>query len=75
MTSGSRVPVTGRAGLIGRRMVERAPVGYGEGPTADICPARALGYRPVYGRETGVATVWPDFNPNHPGARAGWTRG
>ena len=76
MTSGSRLPVTGGAGLIGGRMAEHATVGYGERPAVvvDISAARALGYRPVHDRQTGTATAWPDFNPNHPGARAGWTR-
>ncbi len=74
MASGSRGPVTGGADLIGRRMVEHVPGGNGDRPAVDICPARALGYRPVHDRQRGMATAGPDVNPNHPGARAGWTR-
>jgi hypothetical protein len=74
MTSGSRVPVTGGAGLIGRRMAGPASVGHGERPTVDISAAHALGYQPVHGRQTGAAAAGPDINPNHPGARAGRTR-
>jgi len=29
----------------------------------DISAARALGYQPVYDLESGMATVWPDFDP------------
>ena len=72
MTSGSRVPVAGRAGLFGRRMVEHMPGGNGERPAADDSAARALGYRPVHDPQTGMTTARPDFN--HPGARAGRTR-
>jgi UDP-glucose 4-epimerase len=55
--------------------VEHVPVGNGEMPAVvvDISAARAIGYRPVHDLETGMATVWPDFNPNHPGARAAET--
>jgi len=51
--------------------VEHVPVGNGEMPAVvvDITAARAIGYRPVHDLETGMATVWPDFDPNHPGAR------
>jgi UDP-glucose 4-epimerase len=57
--------------------VEHVPVGNGEMPAVvvDISAARAIGYRPVHDLETGMATVWPDFDPNHPGARAAETRG
>jgi UDP-glucose 4-epimerase len=56
--------------------VEHVPVGNGEMPAVvvDISAARAIGYRPVIDLETGMATVWPDFNPNHSGARAAETR-
>jgi UDP-glucose 4-epimerase len=56
--------------------VEHVPVGNGEMPAVvvDISAARAIGYRPAYDLETGMATVWPDFDPNHPGARAAETR-
>jgi UDP-glucose 4-epimerase len=58
---------------------EHVPVGNGEMPAVvvDISAARAIGYRPVHDLETGMATVWPDFdpsNPNHPGAGAAETR-
>jgi hypothetical protein len=29
----------------------------------DIAAATALGYRPAYDLEAGMATVWPDFDP------------
>jgi UDP-glucose 4-epimerase len=29
----------------------------------DISAAKALGYRPAFDLETGMATVWPDFAP------------
>jgi len=56
--------------------VEHVPVGNGEMPAVvvDISAARAIGYRPVIDLETGMATVWPDFNPNHSGARVAETR-
>jgi UDP-glucose 4-epimerase len=56
--------------------VEHVPVGNGEMPAVvvDISAARAIGYRPALDLETGMATVWPDFDPNHPGARAAETR-
>jgi UDP-glucose 4-epimerase len=56
--------------------VEHVPVGNGEMPAVvvDISAARAIGYRPVHDLETGMATVWPDFNPNHSGARVAETR-
>jgi len=55
--------------------VEHVPVGNGEMPAVvvDISAARAIGYRPALDLETGMATVWPDFDPNHPGARAAET--
>ena len=45
--------------------VEHVPVGNGEMPAVvvDISAARAIGYRPVHDLETGMATVWPDFDP------------
>jgi UDP-glucose 4-epimerase len=49
------------------------PVGNGEMPAVvlDISAARALGYRPRYDLEAGMATVWPDFRPAGPQAGAG----
>jgi len=29
----------------------------------DISAARAIGYAPSHDLETGMATVWPDFDP------------
>jgi UDP-glucose 4-epimerase len=52
---------------------ENVPVGNGEMPAVvlDISAARALGYRPAFDLETGMATVWPDFAPQTTeGARA-----
>jgi UDP-glucose 4-epimerase len=45
--------------------VEYAPVGNGEMPAVvvDISAARAIGYAPLHDLESGMATVWPDFNP------------
>jgi UDP-glucose 4-epimerase len=45
--------------------VEYAPVGNGEMPAVvvDISAARTIGYAPSYDLESGMATVWPDFNP------------
>jgi UDP-glucose 4-epimerase len=45
--------------------VEHVPVGRGEMPAVvlDISAARAIGYQPGYDLETGMATVWPDFDP------------
>jgi UDP-glucose 4-epimerase len=47
---------------------ENVPVGNGEMPAVvlDISAATALGYRPAYDLEAGMATVWPDFNPTTP---------
>jgi UDP-glucose 4-epimerase len=44
---------------------ENVPVGNGEMPAVvlDITAATALGYRPAYDLEAGMATVWPDFDP------------
>jgi UDP-glucose 4-epimerase len=44
---------------------ENVPVGSGEMPAVvlDISAAKALGYRPAFDLETGMATVWPDFAP------------
>ena len=46
--------------------VEHVPVGQGEMPAVvlDISAARALGYQPAYHLRAGMATVWPDFDPN-----------
>ena len=45
--------------------VENAPVGPGEMPAVvvDISAARALGYQPTMDLDTGLATVWPEFDP------------
>jgi UDP-glucose 4-epimerase len=45
---------------------ENAPVQQGEMPAVklDISVARSLGYSPTYDLEKGMATVWPDFDPN-----------
>jgi UDP-glucose 4-epimerase len=45
--------------------VEHVPVGSGEMPAVvvDISAARAVGYRPTRDLESGMATVWPDFDP------------
>jgi UDP-glucose 4-epimerase len=44
---------------------ENVPVPPGEMPAVvlDISAAKALGYRPAYDLEAGMATVWPDFDP------------
>jgi UDP-glucose 4-epimerase len=44
------------------------PVPRGEMPAVvvDISAAKALGYQPVYDLESGMATVWPEFNPENP---------
>jgi UDP-glucose 4-epimerase len=70
MANGSRVLVIGAP-----IPVEHVPVGNGEMPAAvvDISAARAIGYRPVLDLESGRTTAWPDFDPNHPGARAAET--
>jgi UDP-glucose 4-epimerase len=56
--------------------VEHVPVGNGEMPAVvlDISAARALGYQPGHDLESGMATVWPDFDPNHGGANPTETR-
>jgi UDP-glucose 4-epimerase len=48
--------------------VEYVPVPKGEMPAVvvDISAARAIGYAPSHDLESGMATVWPDFDP------AGW---
>ena len=45
--------------------VEHVPVPMGEMPAVllDISAIKALGYQPRYDLETGMATVWPDFDP------------
>jgi UDP-glucose 4-epimerase len=45
--------------------VEHVPVPTGEMPAVilDISAIKALGYQPRYDLEAGMATVWPDFNP------------
>ncbi len=49
---------------------ENVPVPNGEipKPVLDISAAKALGYRPAYGLEAGLATVWPDFDPKEASA-------
>src|SRR6266496_1392450 len=44
---------------------ETVPVPRGEMPAVvlDISAARAIGYQPAHTLETGMATVWPDFDP------------
>jgi UDP-glucose 4-epimerase len=51
---------------------ERVPVGNGEMPAIvlDISTAKALGYEPAYDLESGMATVWPDFDPRIAGSQA-----
>ena len=46
---------------------ENAPIERGEMPAVrlDISTARGLGYEPTYDLEAGMATVWPDFAPEH----------
>ena len=55
--------------------VEHVPVGNGEMPAVvlDISAAKALGYQPVYDLESGMATVWPDFDPKIPDSLGGPT--
>jgi UDP-glucose 4-epimerase len=45
--------------------VEHVPAGNGEMPAVvvDISAARAIGYAPTRDLESGMATVWPDFDP------------
>jgi UDP-glucose 4-epimerase len=50
---------------------EHVPVGPGEMPAVvvDISAARALGYQPTVELDAGLATVWPEFDPDRdPGA-------
>src|SRR6202035_438895 len=44
---------------------ENVPVGPGEMPAVvvDVSAARALGYQPTMDLDTGLATVWPKFDP------------
>jgi UDP-glucose 4-epimerase len=48
--------------------VENVPVPAGEMPAIvlDISAAKALGYGPGYDLESGMATVWPEFDPANP---------
>jgi len=50
---------------------EHVPVPSGEMPAVvlDISAIRALGYRPQYDLERGMATVWPDFDPDNAAER------
>lgn len=45
--------------------VEHVPAAAGEMPAVvlDVSAARALGYQPKYDLRSGLATVWPDFDP------------
>ncbi len=45
---------------------ENVPIQQGEMPAVklDISVSRSLGYSPTYDLEKGMATVWPDFDPN-----------
>jgi UDP-glucose 4-epimerase len=47
---------------------EYIPAKPGEMPAViiDISAARALGYRPAYDLKSGLATVWPEFEPTQP---------
>jgi UDP-glucose 4-epimerase len=50
---------------------ENVPVGRGEMPAVvvDVSAARALGYQPTMDLDAGLATVWPEFDPDRdPGA-------
>jgi UDP-glucose 4-epimerase len=51
---------------------ENVPVGNGEMPAIvlDISAAKALGYSPAYDLATGMATVWPEFDPQGEGRQA-----
>ncbi len=51
---------------------ENVPVGHGEMPAVvlDISAAKALGYSPAYDLATGMATVWPEFDPAGDGAQS-----
>src|SRR5438876_516785 len=57
--------------VITERAVLRPLTPYGATKAAaemllDISAATALGYRPAYDLEAGMATVWPDFDPKTP---------
>jgi UDP-glucose 4-epimerase len=45
---------------------ENVPIPQGEMPAVvvDISAARALGYQPTFDLDTGLATVWPEFDPD-----------
>jgi len=47
---------------------ENVPIEKGEMPAIviDISAAKALGYQPGYDLESGMATVWPEFDPASP---------
>jgi UDP-glucose 4-epimerase len=51
---------------------QNVPVSPGEMPAVvvDISTARALGYQPTMNLEAGLATVWPEFDPDRAGATA-----
>jgi UDP-glucose 4-epimerase len=53
-------------GVTGRQIpVRNVPPKPGEMPAVivDISAARALGYEPAHDLESGLATVWPEFEP------------
>ena len=58
MANRSRVLVTGGAGY--------GITGAAPAIVLDISAATALGSRPAYDLESGMATVWPDFDPRTP---------
>ena len=62
--TGRRILVTGGSGLIGRSVVH-ALLERSETPAVivDISAARALGYEPAHDLNSGLATVWPEFEP------------
>jgi UDP-glucose 4-epimerase len=45
---------------------ENVPAKPGEMPAVilDISAARAIGYKPVFDLKSGLATVWPEFDPS-----------
>jgi UDP-glucose 4-epimerase len=47
---------------------EHVPAKPGEMPAVivDVSAARALGYQPTHDLKSGIATVWPEFDPNGP---------
>jgi nucleoside-diphosphate-sugar epimerase len=67
--SGSHVLVTGGSGFIGRRAVSPLLAGGPDGTVADLgaspnSAVRVLGCKPTFDLDTGLATVWPEFDPH-----------